>query len=121
MPPVDVLTFEFLNFTPVPCLLDFYEDFFSWKSKRRKYDFIYNRIDLCKIEKSILNGSYKLYSFLRKTVPRFLQFKMESLCFFRFETLEEVDEKCYLRIKLEDELVLISLANTLKKKVRIHP
>ena len=35
------------------------------------------------------------------------------LCFFRFETLEEVDDKCYLRIKLEDELVLISLANTL--------
>ena len=46
-------------------------------------------------------------------MPRFLPFKMDSLCFFRFETLEEVDEKCYLRIKLEDELVLISLANTL--------
>lgn len=109
MPPVDVLTFEFLNV--------FHSSSMSTLLLRRflfqetKYDFIYNRIDLCKIEKSILNGS--LYPFLRKTVPRFLPFKMDSLCFFRFETLEEVDEKCYLRIKLEDELVLISLANTL--------
>lgn len=53
-------------------------------------------------------------------MPRFLPFKMDSLCFFRFETLEEVDEKCYFRIKLEDELVLISLANRLKKYVFTH-
>lgn len=42
---------------------------------------------------------------------------MDSLCFFRFDTLEGFDDDRYLRLKLEDELVLISLAYTLKKYV----
>ncbi len=46
---------------------------------------------------------------------------MDSLCNSRFRTIKEFDalfeEEFYLRLKLEDELILISLANTLKKYV----
>lgn len=88
----------------------------------QKYDPIYNRVDLCQIEKSIMSGSYQLSFFWIKSQYRGFPFKMDSLCFYRFETL--VDQECslfekdyYLCVKLEDEIILISLANVLQKYV----
>lgn len=88
------------------------------KETVNKYDFIYKGVDpLKKIENSILNGSYKLSPFRVKSVLKGFPFKMDRVCFFRFDTLEEVDREFYLRLKLEDELILISLANALQKYI----
>ncbi|CAK7324931.1 unnamed protein product [Dovyalis caffra] len=82
--------------------------------------YIYQRVDLLRIEKEILAGSYRLSPFWIKSELRGFPFKMDQITFFRFETLADFDRELYefyLCLKLEDELVLISLASTLTKDV----
>ena len=81
-----------------------------------KYDLIYDRVNLDSLEHAILSGSYKLSPFRIVSRPKGQPFKMDSLCYFRFKSSDDFEEY-YLGIKLEDELILISLAHLLYKYV----
>jgi hypothetical protein len=82
-----------------------------------KYNLIYYRVNLVRLEQAILTGSYKLSFFwVRKELERY-PIKMDRLTFYRFESLDDDYWQLYLTLKLEDELILISLANLLKKYV----
>lgn len=85
----------------------------------KNYGFIYERVDLCRLEKAILTASYKLTPFWVKRELRGFPFKMDSLVFFRFDTVTDARGllSFYLCLKLEDELILISLAKTLERYV----
>lgn len=85
----------------------------------KNYGFIYERVDLCRLEKAILTASYKLTPFWVKRELRGFPFKMDSLVFFRFDTVTDARGllEFYLCLKLEDELILISLAKTLERYV----
>ena len=82
-----------------------------------KYLYIYKRVNLVRLEGEILKGKYQLSFFwVRKELERY-PFKMDQLTFYRFESLDNDYWQLYLTLKLEDELILISLANILQKYV----
>lgn len=78
---------------------------------------IYQRVNLVILEQAILTGSYKLSFFWVTRELEHYPFKMDRLTFYRFETLDDDYWQLFLTLKLEDELILISLANLLKKYV----
>lgn len=81
-----------------------------------KYNLIYYRVNLVRLEQAILTGSYKLSFFWVTKELGGYPIKMDRLTFW-FESLDDDYWQLYLTLKLEDELILISLANLLNKYV----